>query len=473
MEYEDATDETAGGAVEETGTADVDPNEVRVIRYDRGGQLLQAVSTDEGFMLLEGYVAKPGVLTYKRGDGKEVRELIPPEELHRADSLATLGRKPVTLEHPPEYLNPDNVGEYAIGDVDGEVYIGEGGFVRVKMAVRRADGLAALRRGVRELSPGYTCAIDATPGTHPVYGAYDQVQRRRVYNHAALTERGRAGHDISLRFDSAVELLPPVEVIMHPKLIALLALLAVKRQDDAAAAPSDGDLDAAVAAVTAMQKQLSEAMPEAASAKDLRARIAALEVEIADARAKLAAAEAAVASASALPPPAEIIADATEADPMPVVDGQAPAPEEMRRDSVRNAVTKASTERIKLETLARKLRLDSVVTDKLGNGGLRKLVVTTAMPTAKKDGDRAYYEAAVDLLAGAPAQRQDAADPEAEEHDHPYSRIGEAYRARREDEKRVDAADKPTNMADALTANIRAAFEARHKPTSPATSVRA
>lgn len=184
-----------------------------VQRYDRG-QLKNAVRTPEGYYLVEGYVARPGVLEYVRADGSVQRELVPEEELHRTDSLETLARKPVTLEHPTRdgaavFVDSESIPEFETGDVDGEVVVeGMGGFVKVKMAVRRKDAVQAIERGVRELSPGYTCDLDPTPGEHPEHGRYDAIQRNRRYNHVAITVAGRAGSQVGLRADSAAQITP-------------------------------------------------------------------------------------------------------------------------------------------------------------------------------------------------------------------------------------------------------------------------
>ncbi len=180
----------------------------RVHRYD-AGDLLSAQRTPEGYILAEGRMAKPGILVYRTADGRTRRELLPREELFRSDSLATLGRKPVTLEHPPLddsgnaiWVGPDNVAVLGVGDVDGEIVEEEGGFVRVKMAVRRADAIDAVEKGKRGLSPGYTCRIDETPGTWQGQ-PYDAVQRDRRYNHLAICDLGRGGPEVRLRLDSA------------------------------------------------------------------------------------------------------------------------------------------------------------------------------------------------------------------------------------------------------------------------------
>lgn len=173
-----------------------------VFRCDRG-ELRSPIRTEEGYILADGYFARPGVLEYRDASGNVFRELIPEEELHRADSLSTMGRKPVTYEHPPELVNKDNVATYGCGDTDSEITIADNGYVKVRLAIRRADLIDAVERGdAVELSPGYFCDLDVTPGVHEKYGAYDAIQRNRRYNHLASVGLARGGRDIRLRTDS-------------------------------------------------------------------------------------------------------------------------------------------------------------------------------------------------------------------------------------------------------------------------------
>jgi hypothetical protein len=221
----DAADDATAEAATSDGT---------VQRYDLAGDLgglLRPTWNADGTLLVEGRIARPGILRYTDDDGGVFRELIPEEELHRADSLGTLGRVAVTLEHPEEDVTPDNFERLAVGDVDGVVDATEaGGFVRVKMAVRRRDAQDAIADGKIELSPGYRCRIDATPGIHPKFGPYDAVQRGRIYNHVAIVDRARGGSQIRLRTDGAARQLPATnrqdrEDTVNPRLLALLALL--------------------------------------------------------------------------------------------------------------------------------------------------------------------------------------------------------------------------------------------------------
>lgn len=190
-------------------------------RQDRGSLLTPRIRED-GVMLVEGYAARPGVLEYKNADGTVTRELVTMETLR--DSAAGLARAPLTLEHPPSDITPDNVQEYGVGDVDGEVVIQDDGYCRVKMAIRRRDAQSDVRNKVRcELSPGYHAEIDKTPGTHPEFGPYDAIQTARKYNHLAIVQDARGGNSIRIRTDSkdaaySEHLIgpPPIAQTPHP-----------------------------------------------------------------------------------------------------------------------------------------------------------------------------------------------------------------------------------------------------------------
>jgi len=198
----------AHGDSEDLVSAHVNANHVQRFDY---APLMHSVKTPEGYLLSEGYAGRAGVLSYRQDDGSVRRELVPPEELFNVDSLASLARKPVTLGHPMRdgaavMVSPGNVGEFGVGDVDGEIIEERlGGFVKVRVAVRRQDAIDSVERGdTRGLSQGYVCDLDETPGTWRGQ-KYDAVQRNRRYNHLALCALGRAGIDARLHVDSAFQ----------------------------------------------------------------------------------------------------------------------------------------------------------------------------------------------------------------------------------------------------------------------------
>lgn len=176
----------------------------RVSRFDVAG-IGKPERTSQGFLRIPAALTRVGVLEYRRADGTVIRELRSPDEVFRAQSLATLSAAPVTDLHPTAMVTPSNVRELAIGHVSDSVKP-SGDLVEATVTVQHADAIAAVEKGERrELSCGYQCRIDATPGTYRGE-RYDQVQRDIVYNHVALGPRnwGRAGRDVALRVDSAL-----------------------------------------------------------------------------------------------------------------------------------------------------------------------------------------------------------------------------------------------------------------------------
>ncbi len=163
-----------------------------------------------GAMLCEGVVARPGIYLYLNADGSTRRELIPREMLAevRTDGTAgilTLGRAPLTLNHPPDMVTADNAAKYVVGDLDGEVMVSDNGYLRVKMAVRSKEALDAIAKGKVELSPGYLVSVDETPGEDPEFGPYDAKQTSRVYNHVAIVDAARGGAVCRIGLDGADE----------------------------------------------------------------------------------------------------------------------------------------------------------------------------------------------------------------------------------------------------------------------------
>lgn len=200
-------------------------------RCDRA-DLASIKRTDEGFLIVEGFVAKPGILIYRGPDGQEVRELVTAESLHRDDSLETLKRKPVTLKHPGKDVDPRSVKQVRVGSVGTDVEITEDGRVKVSFTVERSDAIKAVEDGTHQLSPGYRVEIDPTPGIHPIFGRYDAIQVSRRYNHLAIVDRARGGPQIHLRADEAWDR-PAGLTLGEPmlKFLALLVAAGMKRED--------------------------------------------------------------------------------------------------------------------------------------------------------------------------------------------------------------------------------------------------
>jgi FtsZ-interacting cell division protein YlmF len=176
----------------------------RTDRFDLDLGLAPPVEGPGGCMLLQGFAAGPGVYVYVEADGSTRREYVPVATLWHADAVESLRRAPVTLQHPPVFVDDRNVREYGHGDV-GDVERGPGDKVRVvDVAARTAELKAAFRDEadpIVELSPGYWVDVEETPGVTPDGEEYDAVQVGRIYNHLAVVTRARGGPEMRLRVD--------------------------------------------------------------------------------------------------------------------------------------------------------------------------------------------------------------------------------------------------------------------------------
>lgn len=172
-------------------------------RFDRAVISPDWVETPEGFLRIRATFARTGCQAYRNDDGSQRVEYRSEAEVARKDALLSLGGLPVTLEHPPALLNPDNARQYQRGS-SGTVVNYDNGFVTGTVTLTDREAIEAVKRGdARELSVGYRCDYDATPGVAPDGTRFDGQQRAVSGNHHALTRKARGGSEIRLHFDSA------------------------------------------------------------------------------------------------------------------------------------------------------------------------------------------------------------------------------------------------------------------------------
>lgn len=182
-------------------------------RFDFIGFSSKIKRTPQGFVRVPANLARVGVLEYKLRDGSTVRELRAPEEVFKKDSLATLSAAPITVDHKAGLIDPTNV-QSTVGVLREKIDHDER-FVKGELTVQRADAIQrVISKELCELSPGYTCRLDRTPG---VWNGerYDQIQRDITYNHVALLPKGkgRQGAEVAIKMDADDEIDIAVERI--------------------------------------------------------------------------------------------------------------------------------------------------------------------------------------------------------------------------------------------------------------------
>ena len=108
------------------------------------------------------------------------------------NSLATFVGKPVTNDHPMEDVNAANWKKYSVGAI-GEGVLRDKEFIRIPITVMDADAISDIKAGKREVSLGYSCDIDRTPGKANNGVEYDASMSNIKVNHIAIVDIGRAG----------------------------------------------------------------------------------------------------------------------------------------------------------------------------------------------------------------------------------------------------------------------------------------
>ena len=155
--------------------------------------------TADGYLIATAKSVRTGVQLYAgsevgMADKAMVRVYRPPEEVFADASLQSFSHAPVTNDHPAEAVTTDNWKDLAVGEVSTAAKK-DGDWVHLPLILKDAAAINAVENGKRELSAGYTCTLDWTPGTTPKGEAYDAVQRSIKINHLALVDRARAGSE--------------------------------------------------------------------------------------------------------------------------------------------------------------------------------------------------------------------------------------------------------------------------------------
>jgi len=158
-------------------------------------------TTPEGFLVCQDVpIARTGMQRYTdeelplEGINGEVRIDRLEEEVFRAETIASFEGKAVTVEHPNEFVSPENWQQLAIGTVQN-VRRGSGienDLLIADLVITDAKAIEYVNKSLPEVSAGYEAAYEQT---EPGRG----VQRDIVGNHVALVERGRAGPRCSIK----------------------------------------------------------------------------------------------------------------------------------------------------------------------------------------------------------------------------------------------------------------------------------
>ena len=282
-----------------------------------GGDLAPPKRMDNGWAQFDGRLTRTGVFVYqyRNADGslRTIRELRHPADVWDPASVRSFDLVPVTIDHPPVFLDATNTKAYAVGAVG--IAEQDGDFMRAPLMVTDAQALEAIGQGAQELSCGYTCILVDEVGEYNGE-KYDVRQTQIRGNHVALVTMGRAGRDARLRSDAELlEKLPTLAICAAPAATPTNRSDSMKfkvRIDGVDYEVESESLKQAFDKATAMHEQTAKALKTATDAEaTARARADAAEAELAKVKAALAAATDPQRVDSAVAERAELVATAT------------------------------------------------------------------------------------------------------------------------------------------------------------------
>lgn len=157
---------------------------------------------DGGYMVCVAKSVRTGIQDYLGSEVdmpsmKVVRVYRPPSEVFAPASLQSFSHAPITDNHPSVMVTADNWADLAKGEVS-TVAKQEGEWVSLPLILKDSRLISDVQSGKRQLSAGYFCELDWTPGVTSDGEAYDAIQTKIRINHLAVVDRARAGEGASI-----------------------------------------------------------------------------------------------------------------------------------------------------------------------------------------------------------------------------------------------------------------------------------
>jgi uncharacterized protein len=175
--------------------------------YDEESETARSLDMNGWTEIKGNPISKVGVFPYSGGQispdlepDRIYQVYRPQEELSNTETINSFKLLPWTDEHA--MLGSEDEGmlpaeKKGIHGVIGEDVYYEDGYLKANIKIFSEKLAQLIEQGKKELSIGYRCLYDLTPG---VYNGqqYDAIQRNIRGNHLALVDEGRSGSDVSV-----------------------------------------------------------------------------------------------------------------------------------------------------------------------------------------------------------------------------------------------------------------------------------
>lgn len=233
-----------------------------------------------GYLVAQPKVSRSGIQEYAGEEvGMPEKSIVkvyrPVDEVFHKDSMASLANRPITLDHPPVFVDAKNWKEYAIGNSSGEV-LRDGDFIRIPMMIMDQKAIEDIKSGKCQISVGYDANLSFEPGITEAGEHYDAIQRTIRANHIAIVDRARGGPKLRLGDHK------PKERVMADKIVLIDGVKLTLPDTEATVLENRlSQLDKKINDLTTQNTQMSEDI----KAKD--AELAALRATVTDKDAEL------------------------------------------------------------------------------------------------------------------------------------------------------------------------------------------
>lgn len=198
--------------------------------FDKAGSARE-YDTNGWFEVKGNPISKEGIFEYSGaqiGAPPEDRDKIfkvyrPASELSKPETLESFRLLPIIDDHEMlggGYTAPE---EYGVAGIIGENLEFKEGVMRANLKVFGSKLAEKIKDGKTELSCGYRCRYEFTPGTWNGQ-KYDVVQRDIFGNHLAVVEEGRMGPEVAI-MDHMIFTVDAKETTMDEEIKAMLAAI--------------------------------------------------------------------------------------------------------------------------------------------------------------------------------------------------------------------------------------------------------
>jgi hypothetical protein len=185
--------------------------EVKNMDFFDKGEITDRSINEDGFLEVSAKIARSGIQEYFAGEfvrddlPSELREdpstviriLRPDKEVFSDDAMKSFAFRPVTDNHPSDFVNSKNVTNLQVGFSKGEVKRNDNK-VEVDLVIQDQRMIEKVNEGKNQLSAGYRADIRWKSGLDNNHGVYDAQMVGIRANHIALVDNARGGPELRL-----------------------------------------------------------------------------------------------------------------------------------------------------------------------------------------------------------------------------------------------------------------------------------